>query len=618
MDTCNDAKDKYRESDYLGYTIGTIKVTTSDKFGICGKVSNVSLNDRGNYLEVGTDKPFIVALDYQIWSWVDENRKQQIIVGLDDEPFWCVYDGISMAYSSLSGHERTLTEIQEPGTYTLMWMTTFCDNAKDGMDFYKSHPELREKIGMIKVTDCRGGICDNHCEVISILLNGQDGYLEIGPGETIRITIYYEIWSMRTCPECIHRLVIGLEDNPMYCAYNGTPGIYPGIFDHDQVFYEMTAPTEPGTYNIMCMHVMGYTCDVAKNLYRGLPESRKKIGTIKVTKPDDLGICCKISNVSLNKQGDYLEVWNDEAFLISFNYQIWRWGEDNNRRQIMVGLDDEPFWCVYDGIPLEYPGLSRYGLNMIEIQKPGTYDLMWMITFCDNPKDGGDFYRSHPDLRKKIGTIKVTAYGNGGWELKHEKSVDYDGTISFYQQGNYLQVRISTTPSTNWAIGSGSVSISVNESINVSYDTTSVSGLYRIGENYKEIKSEMTLTDRTALLVAGLLGGYLGAALGIVGYAQDTTDFDEPNWYDEEEDLVNDIMPLPSTHFEQYDTLNWRDNIIIPWYISRLEPNAKSIKVNCPEMQFPKAGIYNMVFRVDYTTSMFKVRYDVALPITVV
>lgn len=68
----------------------------------------------------------------------------------------------------------------------------------------------------------------------------------------------------------------------MYCAYNGVPGIHPGILDHDQVFYEMTAPTEPGIYNIMWMNTMGYTCDDAKNLYRGLPLLRKKVGTIKV------------------------------------------------------------------------------------------------------------------------------------------------------------------------------------------------------------------------------------------------------------------------------------------------------------------------------------------------
>ncbi|MCK4734056.1 MAG: hypothetical protein KAT65_16510 [Methanophagales archaeon] len=163
---------------FLSISVVHAQHTEPDDLGICAKVSNVDLNGQGNYLEVGTDEAYMLTLDYQTWSWVDENRRQQIIIGLDDEPFWCVYDGISMAYSSSNGHGRTLTEIQKPGTYNLMWMTTFCNNPKDGMDFYKSHPELREKIGMIKVMDCGGGICNTYCEVIGINLNGQNDYLE--------------------------------------------------------------------------------------------------------------------------------------------------------------------------------------------------------------------------------------------------------------------------------------------------------------------------------------------------------------------------------------------------------------------------------------------------------
>lgn len=459
----------------------------SGKTGICGGVYNVDLNGQGNYLTVCANQAFSVALDFSIWCWVAGNHRRQIMIGIDDDPFWCVYDGVPPELPGLSRHDSVTIAIPKPGTYTLSWMITFCDNVGDAGDRYRSRPDLREKIGTIKVTDCSGGIYDRYCEVFAISLNGQDN-LEIGPGGLVRITVYYELWNADTCPECTQQIVIGLDDNPMYCAYDGVPGIHPGIYDHDQVFYEMTAPTTPGIYNIMWTSTSGCTCAEAKNLYRTGPNFRKKIATIKV-------------------------------------------------------IGDEDWKCIH---------------------------YKWL------PED----------------LYEMT-------------------NISFYQRGNDLLVQINDTDF--WGLRSGSVSISVDESIDVFYNTTNVSGLHYKETDYRIIKPEMSLEERSLLFVVGLLSEPIGKAIGIVQYAQDVIP-DEVDWYAE---CGTKNIPSPKRLFDEYGTLNERDTIIIPWYKSASFTPVNSIRVHCPKMTFPEPGIYDIVFRVDYIIAAQDVRYDVALPINV-
>lgn len=292
----------------------------------------------------------------------------------------------------------------------------------------------------------------------------------------------------------------------------------------------------------------------------------------------------------------------------------------------MVGLDDEPFWCVYDGIPSEYPGISLHGLTLTEIEKAGTYDLRWMVTFCDNPKEGGDAYRSRPDLRKKIGTIKVTSYEE--WNSIHYKVVKFpdkynvpETNISFWQKGNLLQVQIDDYD--HWKIKSGYVSISVNESVDIDYDSANVSTkLFSIRDKviYKEIDSKIGKIQKTFLFTLGFVK-FVGAGYGIAKYAQEMTDPVGYNWH-VSEDRVPGCNLYSEEYFDTNDMLNSQDVVRIPWHTS----SATSIRVNCPHLDFPDSGTHNVIFCVDYCVcppgvvdmlGHLKIRYDVALPITV-
>jgi hypothetical protein len=413
------------------------------------KVSNLNLNGQGDYLEIEPGGTIEISLDYEIWNRIGcPGCTRQIVIGLNREPLFCAYAGGPGTYPGVKGQKRfTITAPTELGTYVIRWMSASMYTCNDAKDKYRESDYLGYVGGTIKVTDSG----NEYCQVSHIDLNGQGNYLEVKPGETIRMDATYKISDSNECPGCKQQIVIGLDNGvPLYCAYK--------------------APTEPGTYNVMWMCTLEYTCHNAKNIYREQPSARKKIGTIKVTKTDDLGICCKVSNVDLNKQGNYLEVVTDEAFLVELDYQFCCWVGDNTRRQIMVGLDDKPFWCVYDGIPSEYPGISLHGLTLTEIQKPGPYNLMWMVTFCDNVNEAMDVYRSRPDLREKIGTIKVTGYEE--WNSIHYKVVKFpdkdnvpETNISFWQKGNLLRVQIDDFD--HWDINSGYVSISVDESIDI-------------------------------------------------------------------------------------------------------------------------------------------------------
>jgi len=67
-------------------------------------------------------------------------------------------------------------------------------------------------------------------------------------GETVTVDYSGRVWSRPGCPACIDQVVIGIEDEPLTCIYNGIPGIHPGREFSGSLSF--TAPTEKGTYRI--------------------------------------------------------------------------------------------------------------------------------------------------------------------------------------------------------------------------------------------------------------------------------------------------------------------------------------------------------------------------------
>jgi len=100
------------------------------------------------------------------------------------------------------------------------------------------------------------------------------------PGETVSVAYSGNVWSWPGCPACIDQVVLGVEDEPFPCVYNGIPGLYPGKTFSGSLSFK--APSTPGTYRMFGIVAMQYTCPDAMQWYKQHPELRFQLGTLTV------------------------------------------------------------------------------------------------------------------------------------------------------------------------------------------------------------------------------------------------------------------------------------------------------------------------------------------------
>ncbi len=122
------------------------------------------------------------------------------------------------------------------------------------------------------------------------------------------------------------------------------------------------------------------------------------------------------SNVSMNGEGNAITVSPNSTIAIVFDFQLWnRDGCPSCRGQVVVGIDDTAFICIYNGIPGVYPGhRGTATFSMTVPSAPGTYDLIYCGTTqytCDKAKEMYSTNKGIAQEKQVIGTITVT--GNG-------------------------------------------------------------------------------------------------------------------------------------------------------------------------------------------------------------
>ncbi len=102
----------------------------------------------------------------------------------------------------------------------------------------------------------------------AVSLNGGGSVATVKPGQLGSLAFNYQIWNAVDCPGCIAQLVPGLESTAAgHCAYDGGPGVYPGVSGQDS--YQYIAPNAPGTYYFHMHHALQFTCADALSLYAG-------------------------------------------------------------------------------------------------------------------------------------------------------------------------------------------------------------------------------------------------------------------------------------------------------------------------------------------------------------
>ncbi len=192
--------------------------------------------------------------------------------------------------------------------------------------------------------------------VTNISLNGGGNAVEVKPGETVKGTLNYQVWNPSTCPQCIAQIVVGLENTPIACVYNGIPGLSPGKLGTGS--FTLTAPKTEGEYRLYYTYSLQYTCDAALAEYN--KRTKTQIGTVRAK--EQCNFYLSVNDVSLNNGGSFITVKPGGTVKGTLRYQLWNPSTcPQCIAQIVVGLDNTPISCVYNGIPGTCPGKSGTG-----------------------------------------------------------------------------------------------------------------------------------------------------------------------------------------------------------------------------------------------------------------
>ncbi len=122
--------------------------------------------------------------------------------------------------------------------------------------------------------------CSRSASVTNIKLNGGGTTITVNPGASVELSLDYELKNGNVdCPSCIHQILVGYESEVLDCIYSGVPRVCPAKTT-GSYSKAITAPTEPGTYDIYRTHHLTYTCEQAEAQYAG--KGKTKIATITV------------------------------------------------------------------------------------------------------------------------------------------------------------------------------------------------------------------------------------------------------------------------------------------------------------------------------------------------
>ena len=108
--------------------------------------------------------------------------------------------------------------------------------------------------------------------------------ITLAPGADFYVYYDFQVFN-DPCPSCITQLVTGLGSPGSHggsCAYNGIPGVFPGV-SGSEMYVTLTAPTTPGTYQVIVEYHWQFTCaDALANYGSGGAVPVRVIGQVTV------------------------------------------------------------------------------------------------------------------------------------------------------------------------------------------------------------------------------------------------------------------------------------------------------------------------------------------------
>lgn len=237
-------------------------------------VSNLDIDGQGALAVVTRNTPFGAVADFTITN--PENCPtciRQIVVGFDDTGRDCLFDSVP-AVAGESGTSTVTLLANEVGTFDLRWMDNFQFNCPDAIGLFTTAES--EAIGSFTVVD--EDLFSFVPEFVDV--NGQGRVATVAAGSSVTLEIDFRVWGASNCPTCILQAVIGLENQPLECAFNGIASVFPGQTGFRQIVFP--APTAPGTYRIRYRQDFQFSCIDAQTNYVNDPPLENAIATIIV------------------------------------------------------------------------------------------------------------------------------------------------------------------------------------------------------------------------------------------------------------------------------------------------------------------------------------------------
>lgn len=323
--------------------------------------TNVSLDGGGNTITVGPGSSVNLTMNYDINNLFCSSCIVQHVIGLDNSPLDCIYNGVAATCPSTTTGSYSLTIVapSTPGRYAI---NVGDQNAQFTCMDAQSSFAAGNKTQIGTITVCGNNYFDN------VSLNGLGNNVTVTPGASVSIALDYEITN-QVCSSCIVQHVIGIDNTPFDCIYNGVAPTCPQVTTN-AYSYSFTAPTTPGVYAINVTDQQGqFTCQDAQNLFSGA--NKTQIATLTVCEGTTF------TNVSMNGGGSTVSVAANSTINLSMDYTINNQFCSSCIVQHVVGIDNTALDCVYSGVANSCPSVTAgsYSYSFTAPGTPGTYLL---------------------------------------------------------------------------------------------------------------------------------------------------------------------------------------------------------------------------------------------------
>ncbi len=338
--------------------ISQIQVGTIEVVDQCQPMMSVSINGHGSFDTVRPGSVVSLGLNYKISKPAScPGCREQIQVGIGDQPLFCVYDGLPpVCPGSDSGTKvKTFNAPAEPGDYGLYFNTSRDKTCVTGS--YNS----AYRVGTLTVR--------NECQpVVSVNINNLGNNVTVAPGAALDLEYSYVVSNPSDCRGCISQVLLGLDNRYLDCLYNGAAAACPASTS-GKAKKNLVAPAIPGIYKLYYKPTKQFDCK------SGQYSPMYYLGTITVRG-------CGEPQVSLNMNatGNKIRVRAGEMVDLDITYSL---SSKTNcpgcRDQLLLGIGSQYIDCIFNGTvpdcPASAPGTFKK--QVMAPLVPGLYTVFY-------------------------------------------------------------------------------------------------------------------------------------------------------------------------------------------------------------------------------------------------